>query len=91
MPLPTFFFPVWDDSHLCARLVSDIRTYYPAADVVAITDGAIAEDGEEFKRFCDRNGVVLVETERMLKLPKYGGLWLKRLFEEALAHTSLRS
>jgi hypothetical protein len=85
-PTPAFFFPVWEDSHLCSRLISDIRTYYPAADVVAITDGPIA-DGEPFKRFCDRNGVVLVETETRLKLPKYGGLWLQRLFEEALIRT----
>jgi hypothetical protein len=85
-PTPAFFFPVWDDAHLCARLISDIRIHYPTADVVGVTDGAIA-DGELFKRFCDRNGVVLVETETRLKLPKYGGLWLQRLFEEALIRT----
>lgn len=87
MPLePAFFFPVYDDTHLCARLISDIRKFYPTADVIAVSDGAIA-DRRRFKRVCDRSGVLFLETEKRLKLPDYGALWLQRLFENALART----
>jgi hypothetical protein len=87
MPLtPAFFFPVYDDTHLCTRLISEIRRVYPAADVIAVSDGAIA-DRQRFKRVCDRSGVIFIETQQRLKVPDYGALWLQRLFEHALARS----
>jgi hypothetical protein len=84
--IPDFIFPVYDDFRLVTRLISQLRGLYPTACLVCVSDGNFSQP--DFIEVCDRYSVRLIQTNLRLKLPHFGGMWLERLFEAALIHTS---
>jgi hypothetical protein len=87
LPTPAFCFSVYDDAHLCKRLVQELRSLYPDADIVAVRDGRI-EGMDDWRQFCELNRVKHVATHSRLKLLRNGGLWLHRLLEFTLRETA---
>ncbi|MBW4514588.1 MAG: hypothetical protein KME11_05125 [Timaviella obliquedivisa GSE-PSE-MK23-08B] len=70
-----FIFPVYDDYELVKRLVRQIRQHYLKSELFCISDGT--EDAS-FTEFAMTQGVNYEQGDR-LKLPQYGGQWVKRL------------
>ncbi len=82
---PDFFFPVYDDQILVLRLMSELRKLYPTSNLICVSDGLIANSS--FIDACVFHAVKLIETPKRLKLPEFGGLWLERLFRNAISES----
>jgi len=76
---PSFILHVYKDDRPALLLLRQIRYLYPEACIAAILDGVRPKG---FAEVCDRYHVLVIEGDR-LKLPQYGGAWLKRMLEIA--------
>ena len=79
-----FAFAVYRDLKITRRLITDLRRHYPTADLICLADG---NPDAEFAHFCQLHQVKFQPHQKRLKLPQHGGLWLERLFSDALLHS----
>lgn len=79
-----FVFAVYCDLEITRRLIADLRRYYPSDKLICLSDGA---PDSEFAAFCQAQAVRFRPYEKRLKLPQFGGLWLERLFSDALLYS----
>lgn len=71
-----FGFYVYQDHKLAERLISQITTFYPQADILCIADG---EFNNDFAIYAEQNKVSFLQSSENLKTV-LGGLWLQQLF-----------
>lgn len=77
MPDPCFLFSTYKDELLAKRLIVELRTAYPEADIICLGDGRLANG---FGAFCEAHGVI-VERGKRLKLMATGGQWCDRVLQ----------
>lgn len=80
-----FVFHVWNDHELGKRLARQLRQYHPDSDIIAIADGAEA-DQPGFAEFCQGLGVRYVVGDR-LKTRLEGARWTERFMNLYLTHS----
>lgn len=81
-----FVFPIYNDQELVMRLITDLRRFFPESKLIAVSDGL--GGNLMFADFCRQHQVVFVQAQQRLKTTEFGGLWLERLLNSALAHSN---
>ncbi len=82
-PDPAFLFHVYQDEPLAERLIGELRTHYPDADILCLGDGPVAEG---FSDACQIHNVTFHPGDR-LKPMEHGGQWCDRAFQFFLSHS----
>lgn len=78
MPSMAFFVGVYRDQVAARRVITALRTFYPQADILSLSDGV---DDRAYAKFCAERRVVYELNPSRLKVHPLGGAWTKRRFE----------
>jgi hypothetical protein len=74
---PCFYIGIYKDQLLARKAITSVRTFYPEAPIISISDGI---EDKTYESFCLDHSVRYWQGER-LKLPQFAGQWTERWFK----------
>lgn len=78
-----FCFMVYRDWELAERLIDQLVTVFPTANIICIADGTT---NQKFAEFCTRHQTMYFESWRLIA-QRFGGAWSKRALETYIKHS----